>query len=72
MEDILLRVDWYRLLRFARHHWSEAILIESEAPVQSPGPHGFVEAVTAGEVENPAVELVVRDQPDVQPSGGQV
>ena len=64
--------NWQRLLWTGSLHRSQTILVECEAPVQSPGPHGFVEAVAAGEVEDPAVELVVRDQPDVQPSGGQL
>ena len=64
--------NWQRLLWTGSLHRSQTILVECEAPVKSPGPHGLVEDVAAGEVENSTVELVVRDQTDIKSPGGQM
>jgi len=50
------------------HQWSQTVLIQSEPLLQSPGPHGLVEHVTASEVEDSTVVLIVRDDSDVKSS----
>ena len=58
VEDLLLAGDRQRLQRHgALVEGPDGVLVELEAHLQGARPHGFVEHVAAGEVEQAAVEL---------------
>ncbi len=43
--------------------WTDGVFVESEALLQSMGPHVLVEYVTAGEVQHTAVILILWNKP---------
>lgn len=44
-------------------YWSDAVLVESEALLQSVSSHVFIEDVAASEIQNATVVLVFGDEP---------
>ena len=52
-----------RVLHTCTSHWSQCILVESEALLQCMGSHVFVEYITTSEIEESTVVLVMRYKP---------
>lgn len=44
-------------------YWSDGVLVESEALLQSVSPHVLIEDIAAGEIQNATVVLVFGDEP---------
>lgn len=66
VEDVSLAVHQHGLsCDTSDAYWSDAVLVESEALLQSVSSHVFIEDVAAGEIQNATVVLVFGDEPDI-------
>jgi len=61
VEDVLLAVDRQTRLEVVQR--PDGVLVQGKALLQGKGPHRLVEDVATGEVEDPAVVLILRQEP---------
>ena len=67
IKDVFFTGDWKRFLRDSCGvHWPEVVFVESEALLYCMGPHGLVELVTTRKVQSATMELILRNDSNIQ------
>ena len=67
IKDVFFTGNWKRFLRDSSSvHRPEVVLVESEALLYCMGPHGFVELVTTRKVQSATMELILRNDSNIQ------